>query len=263
MTPALYRLPGKVEYPATRLLCFTYAGGNGNEYRVWNNQLSPKIEQMLVQMPGRGRRFAEDCAGDLYELIDEIVESVRALDDLPLVFFGHSMGCIIAYETAHALIQRGMTGPSHLFLSGRKAAHLPLNRRSYYDLPDHELLSELKRLGSANNELLDNRELVDLMLPILRADFKLHDNYRFTQREKLTATMTVLGGTQDPTYDSAELARWSELTTGETELIFFRDGHFFTERFQAEIADIINQKIAAQYPVSGDFRVPDTEHLPN
>lgn len=252
MKRILHRLPCDVERRRARLLCFTHAGGNTSEYRGWNDQLRPEIEQVLVQMPGRGCRYSEPCAEDVSSVVGEIVESLKMLDELPVAFFGHSMGCIIAYETTAAMIDCGMAPPSHLFFSGRKAAHLLLNRSPYYELEDEALIAEIKRLGCTGNELLDNEELVKLTLPVLRADFKLHDDYRFTPRKKLPVSMTVFGGTNDPSYELAELTRWGELTTREADVFVFRGGHFFVERHQAEITDIVNRRICRPNRVAGD-----------
>lgn len=261
MKSVLCRLPADTGSPRARLLCFTYAGGNGSEYRAWRERLAPAIELALVQMAGRGRRFAEPCVDQVNEVVAEVVDAASALGDLPLALFGHSMGSIVAYETTHALAECGAAAPSHLFVSGRKAAHVPLNRHTYYDLPDRELLDELRRLGSVNHELLDNEELAELMLPVIRADFRLHDDYRFVQREKLAVPITVLGGTEDPSCDPAELSRWGELTTGATESLLFPGGHFFVEHCAAEIAEVVNGKMAPLVSMTGGCRVPEAREV--
>lgn len=226
-----------------RLICFSCAGGNGSEYFRWKNLLDDDIEIGVFTLPGRGSRFGERCVTDLSAVVSEVSAQVADFSDKPYAFLGHSLGSLLAFEICHGLQKSAARLPEHLFLSGRKAAHLPLTRRTYYDLPDQQLLAEVTKLGASNNSLLENTEFVELLLPILRADFQLNDSYQYTHTELLPVPITTFCGRQDTAVAADDVARWRELSTAKVRSHLFDGGHFFIEQHAADIARIITAQM--------------------
>jgi pyochelin biosynthetic protein PchC len=117
-----------------RLVCFPHAGGSAAAYRTWAGELPENVETVAVQYPGRADRWAEPAHKTMSGLADNVAEALSDLAAKPYVFFGHSMGAAIAYETSLRLRDTGLPEPRLLVVSGRAPAqpprHRPPRRRS-------------------------------------------------------------------------------------------------------------------------------------
>src|ERR1051325_10798789 len=181
-----------------RLFCFPYAGGSSLIYRQWHESLPYDVEVCLVQLTGRGSRLMETPYKRVGPLVEAVAGAIQPLLDRPFAFFGHSMGAIICFELArHLRRQRPDTQPAYLFVSGRRAPQFPDTDRVTYDLPEPELIAELRRLHGTPQEVLEHPELMRLMLPLLRADFELVQTYEYTPEPPLGCPIAVFGGLQD------------------------------------------------------------------
>jgi len=187
-----------------RLFCFPYAGGSARIYRSWARHLPSCVEVCPVQLPGRDRRIAEPPFTNVQLLVEAAVAALRPLFDKPFAFFGHSMGALIGFELAHYVRAELGVSPKHIFASGRRAPQMS-REQSIYDLPKEELLAELHRLKGTPPDVLEHPDLMELMLPLLRADFSLGDTYVFSERPPLSCPITVLGGLLDSHESRAEL----------------------------------------------------------
>lgn len=203
------------------LVCLPHAGGTADFYRDWAPRLPPHIELFAVQYPGRRERISEPPITDMGRLADAIGAVLTRLDR-PYALFGHSMGAAIAYEA----VLRTPSDPVRLFVSGREAPRRSrpgqVHRRG-----DEGLLAELKRLGGTPAELLDDSELRALVLPSVRADYRLIETYRPTVAEPLSCPVTAFVGESDPDAPIAEVAEWAETTDAGFELRLFLGDHFY------------------------------------
>src|SRR5437763_15337105 len=155
-----------------RLFCFPYAGGGDSVFRAWQKGLSEAIEVCPVQLPGRGARISEPPFTELSPLVRAAAQALAPHLDKPFAFFGHSMGALICFELARHLRKDGGPQPVHLFVSGRCGPQTP--REPFAgDLPDSEFQEMLRRYNGTPEEVLENRELMELLLPAVRADFAL------------------------------------------------------------------------------------------
>lgn len=162
------------------------------------------------------------------DLVEGLIKALMPLlSDLPFVFFGHSLGAIVALETTRRLIRDHRLVPAHLIVSARPAPHLPLRRTPVFDLPRSALEQWLRRLNGTPELVLQNQELMDLMLPMLRADLHIDDTYRTTAEPVLPCRLTVLGGHQDSEATPEELREWRFYTEGAFELHLLQGNHFF------------------------------------
>src|SRR5579871_5186636 len=173
-----------------RLFCFPYAGGGAAIFRDWPRLLPPTIELFAVQLPGRGNRFHEPLRRDVAGIVRDLATAMEPFLDRPYVTFGHSLGTILSYELIRELARRGLRSPRHAFMSGRGApgAH----RRTVRHLqPDHQFLDTLRNMRGTHDELLRDPELMELLMPTIRADFALAENYVCNQPMPLPCTISV------------------------------------------------------------------------
>ncbi|MFB6850433.1 thioesterase II family protein [Streptomyces sp. NPDC056373] len=234
-----FRRFGDAEPDALRLICFPHAGGAASAYVPLSRLLRPHVEVRAVQYPGRQDRRMETPVADIGELAAAVAQKLQDEETAaPYAFFGHSMGALIAYESARILEERGARPPRRLFLSARGA---PGPRRSPHDaLPDDEaILAAVRRLGGTGVALLDDPELVAMVLPALRADYAALAAYSWTPREPLHMPVTVLCGDADPVVPVEEAAGWRAFTRAETEVRVFPGGHFYVDQQLDDVAEVV------------------------
>ncbi|MFF1918024.1 thioesterase II family protein [Streptomyces sp. NPDC058239] len=209
----------------TRLVCFPHAGGSASYYFPVSRTLSPEIDVLAIQYPGRQDRRAEPCVPDLRTLADLVVQRLAPWLDRPLALFGHSMGATLAFEVAVRL-ERSGTVPLSLFASGRRA---PSRHRTetVHLLDDDGLIANVKRLSGTATQILDDDEVLRMVLPSIRSDYKAAETYRYQPVPRLHCPVVVLTGDQDPQVTLDEAEAWANHTTGTFELTRFSGGHFF------------------------------------
>ncbi len=213
--------------PRVRLFCFPYAGGSAAIYRTWGEVLPPDVEVQAVQLPGREWRLKEEPYTRVLPLVEELAVVLKGLLETPFAFFGHSLGAIVSFELARELRRRGLPAPEHLFLSGHSAPQLPREEPDIHDAPDELFYEGLRRLDGTPDELLSNEELMELLLPAMRADFAMAETYELAPEPPLDCPLSIFGGLGDLATDRAKLEPWAEHTTGEFKLRMVPGGHFF------------------------------------
>lgn len=222
---------------AIRLVCFPHAGGSANYYLSLSESLAPAIEVLAVQYPGRQDRHQERRVENISDLADLIFAALKSWNDRPFAFFGHSLGAILAFEVARRFQQLDQA-PVRLFVSGRAA---PTRYRNdwIHRRDDTGVVAELHRIGGTDRALLNDPELLKLILPTIRSDYKALETYVFTPAPPLNCAITALIGTSDPKVTAAEAAAWAEQCAGEFELYTFPGGHFYLDERQPEVIDAI------------------------
>ena len=122
------------------------------------------------------------------------------------------MGGLVSFELAHLLRKEYNLIPDHLFISGRRAPQIPETKPQIHRLDEPKFINELGRLNGTPKAVLENAELMELFLPILRADFTAIETYVYTPRPRLNCPITVLGGLQDFEVGCEDLEAWREQT---------------------------------------------------
>lgn len=211
-----------------RLLCFPYAGGGASLFRAWAAAAPPEVEICAVQLPGRESRLSHPPLDGLAErLLPALAEQVLPLFDRPLAFFGYSMGALIGYDLARHLRDRAGREPAALAVAAYQAPHLPYRAAPIHHLPDEEFIARLRLIGGTPSAVLDNPEFMELMLPALRADFKLCETYRHLPGPPLACPVTAFGGLDDQRIAYADIAAWRQHAAGRFRQHMFAGGHFF------------------------------------
>jgi len=228
-----------------RLFCFPHVGGGASIYRSWPQRLDERIELLAVELPGRGRRFGEAPFRSLAEALRIFHASLDAsFFDKPFFLFGHSMGALLAYEWSWMLAEQGRVLPKALALSAFGAPHRAAPpRRFLHDLPDLEFIGELQRLKGTPSEVLQHRELMDLLMPMIRADLQMVETYRHAPRGKLTLPFLLMGGQEDVEVAQERLEAWRELTDAGCKLEIFPGDHFFIQSAKDRVIDRLSHEI--------------------
>jgi len=211
--------------PQSRLVCFPHAGGGMNSFQAWRASLSAACELVTIKYPGRDTRWSEPLPHSLPALAGMIAGAVVALLDRPTVFYGHSMGALLAFEVARRLPRQGL---AHLFVAAHPAPHLPYRGEAVSDLPAAELVERLRAMGGTPDAVLADAELLELLLPAIRADFAMCERYRFEPGPPLTVPITALGGDRDAHVAPGEVAAWREHTSVRFAHHRIAGGHFFS-----------------------------------
>lgn len=241
-------LNGAGRSPKFRLFCFHHAGGNSQVFRNWHQELPTSVQVGAIELPGHGLRFSEPVLDRWQPVVLGITEHLLPLLDLPYVLFGHSMGALLAFETARALQRAGLPKPRALFVSGRGAPHRPRKRPPIHALPEAQFLQALREYNGCPPEVLASRELLDLFMPILRADFAIGETYSFSPGGLLDHPVRVLIGQDDGMVDADDLARWSEITVADTTQHVFAGGHFYLQAERHHILRLVMRTLLGGEP---------------
>ena len=223
----LMRWPSSSQ-PRLRLICLPYAGGAASVYAPWRAHMPGGVELCSVQLPGRERRLREAPIDSMETLITVLTRALEPFLDRPFALFGHSMGSLIAFELAHRLRVEGLPGPLHLFLSAMYAPAQLRQRPQLHELPDSELMDAVRTLSGTPQLVLDNRELMQAMLPALRADFRLIETYRYRQQARLRCPLSLCGG-KDDRITRRDLAAWRSEVASSFCLRLFPGDHFYLQ----------------------------------
>ncbi|CDM92286.1 Thioesterase (modular protein) [Xenorhabdus bovienii] len=234
----LFIIPEPANSPRLRIFCFPYAGGSAKTYLDWAEHFTDNIEIVAVQPPGRTTRLDEAPYEDLYSLVDELMAHAEFITKIPYAFIGHSLGCRVAFELACKLQSCGYPVPVHFFVSGCTAPHLRHNFPDTHDLPHDEFIRELRKMNGATDEVLLNSELMDFLLPVLKADFKMAETYQ-AKRCLLKSPITVLSGDSDPDIKPIELYAWSELSSESLTVQYIPGDHFFIDQNKEKVIEVM------------------------
>ncbi|MEV0733905.1 alpha/beta fold hydrolase [Polymorphospora sp. NPDC050346] len=220
-----------------RLVCFPHAGGSAVAFHQTSKALSPVAEVLSLQYPGRQDRLGEPCLDSIGDLADAIVAVLSRTLDRPLVFLGHSMGAVIAFEVAVRLERQGVV-LRRLFASGRRAPSR-VRDESIHLGTDDELVAEVQRLSGTEESLLTDPVVLSIVLPALRADYRAVETYRHAGGARLSCPVTVLTGDRDPRVSLDEAHDWAGHTTADCDVKVFTGGHFFLNDHPAQINDLL------------------------
>jgi medium-chain acyl-[acyl-carrier-protein] hydrolase len=222
-----------------RLFCFPYSGAGSSLYAGWRKAFPEEIAVMPVELPGRGMRFAEPPFTRIEPMVGAAAVALMPLFSRPFALFGHSMGALAAFELARYLQRNHGIQPTHLFVSGHGAPHLPDDGEHVHDLSDDKLVAKLREMNGTAEEVLAHPELRELLLPVLRADFSVCETYHYAVGEPLGCPISALGGLADPYVDRDALNAWNIHTRSSFSMHMFSGDHFFLQSEESSVLQIL------------------------
>jgi surfactin synthase thioesterase subunit len=234
-----------------RIVCFPHAGGSATAFKDLAKALPATFDVVSVQYPGRQDRYREAPFTDLAALVETVAEELArelATDGRPYALFGHSMGALVAFETARLLIQRELPLPQRLFLSGRGGPATGCLPYHLYD--DDDVLADVRRLGGMEQAMLDDPDILELVLPALRADYRALGTYSWQGGEPLTVPVTALTGDSDPMMTVEDAGTWRAHTTGDFAVKVFPGGHFYLFDHPGQVASAVTEGLLTGAAVS-------------
>jgi medium-chain acyl-[acyl-carrier-protein] hydrolase len=226
-----------------RLFCFPYAGTGASIFRTWSDGLPADVEVCPVQFPGRGTRLMESPFTQLSPLVQALAEALVPLLDKPFAFFGHSLGALVGFELARQLRRHSGVQPVGLFVSADRAPQIPPRDRPLHALPEGEFLNELRRLNGIPGKVLEDIELMQIMLPVLRADFAVYETYVYTTEPPLDCPISTFGGLQDHRVSRGDLEAWRDQTNASFSLQMLPGDHFFLNKAQPLLHQVLSQEL--------------------
>ncbi|HET9899066.1 MAG TPA: thioesterase domain-containing protein [Streptosporangiaceae bacterium] len=247
MTERLVRSPwlpfGSKQDASVRLLCLPHAGAGATVYRTWASGLPGWIGACPVQPPGREKRRSEPILTAVRPLVESLAPDVAALVRPPYAIFGHSTGALCSFELIHELRRIGGPLPVHLFVAGRRAPQIPMDRTPLEGLSIEELTVTLRNMGGTPEEILADRDMVGLIRPMLIADFSVNESYSYTQVPALDLPITAFAGASDPGANVSQLAAWKEQTSARFHLHTLGGGHFAVFDHASDVLAVIAESL--------------------
>ncbi|WNI32320.1 thioesterase domain-containing protein [Streptomyces sp. ITFR-6] len=232
--------------PAVRLICMPYAGAGASVYRAWPGLLPDSVEVLALQPPGREDRAREDPPVDLRALVRACAIALRPFCTGRFVLYGHCAGALLAHDVAHEMARRFDVRPRRLIAAAQPAPYVASAQAPLYELPDEEFTEAVRLRGGLPRELLANPDMLEFLLPMLRADFALWERYEHERRPALPCPVTTLRGRDDPVV-SGDLARtWRECTEQGHDHHEVDGGHYFVNRMTRGTARTIAHAVLAE-----------------
>ncbi|MEE1926278.1 thioesterase domain-containing protein [Pseudomonas sp. 148P] len=233
--------------PGLTLFCLPYSGASATCYSPWKARMPAWLKIRPLELPGRGMRMIEPLHTDMVQLANRLADDIASELQRPYALFGHSLGGLLAFELAHVLRDRGLPAPLALFTSATAG---PSRRDvSEYAIAksDDELIARLRELGGTSESVIANQELLELVLPILRADFLVCGSFVYGQRTPLAVPIHVFGGKRD-SVSVDELLDWQDETSTGFSLDMFEGHHFYLideqERLLRQLRRYADQHLA-------------------
>jgi len=226
----------------TRLFLFPFAGGSSQALRRFAAGFTLPVKVEFLDYPGHGRRFGESLLHSTQAMADDALARMReaiAANREPYALFGHSLGAQVAFLVARRIQREGLPSPERLFVSARRAPSLLEDKRLWSSYSDAELTGTIRDLGGTPPEVLESPELLELFLPILRADISALENGNPESPGGLAIPITVLRGRDDDVSAEGALA-WSRETSAGCDQFVFPGGHFFVLDHSAMVAERIS-----------------------
>lgn len=212
-----------------------HAGAGVSAVRSLGLCLRGSVATRAVRLPGREARQSETPIDDLDLLADPLSQAIAVdLDDRRAVLYGHCSGSVLAYEVACLLPQASL---AQLVVSAHQAPDAVPSPGSWR-LPDEEFLARVQIDGYIPPQVLADPELIDMVLPALRADYRAIETHTSRLR-LLLAPVLALVGREDHAVSVAEVARWEQFTEGAFQLRELSGGHNLLLDRPGEVAEAL------------------------
>jgi surfactin synthase thioesterase subunit len=240
-----------------RLFCFHYGGGSSTSFYPWISKIPSFIELMAVELAGRGRNMSQPLLTNVHDITALMIEEIKYYLDKPFIFFGHSVGSLICFDLTKAMREQNLQIPMHLILSGSMAPHTLHKRKHICHLDDIAFTEELKVYNGIPQEVQNEPSLMEMFLPIIRADMSIIENYNHSQDKPLDCNITTIAGKNDPTVAIEDVQAWKSHTMLSHNHYTLDGDHFFIKTELQEVINIVLQTINMHF--EEDYSEPRTK----
>jgi surfactin synthase thioesterase subunit len=238
---------------ALRLFCLPYAAGSARIFRGWHRDLPRPVDVCPLELPGHGRRSREDPIDDLEPIMADLLGKVLRKTDLPIAIFGYDYGALLGFELAHRLEHRHGIMPQHLFVAAMRSPVWPRPTNPVSEMSEERFKELLRRPGGNSADLLEIDSLMEFAIRVLRADFRVADNYRRQPGELLSCPITAFRGRDDAGVSSQSIRAWNVCTSGLFQWHEVPGGHYFLyrareiflDKLSAELRAYVRQRVAS------------------
>ncbi len=231
-----------------RLFCFTFAASSAQLFHGWNDHVPEWIEVSGCELPGHGGRLAETPVSNQHEAAIEIADMLEPAIDRPYALFGHCLGAAQAYEATRLLRQRGKAQPVRLFSSGARGPHLGIPIADVESMDDDVFIEHMHQAYAAPIAFLRHPEMRPLFLPMVRADARMTQNYRYVSGPPVDYPVTAVAGETDPDVQMEHLVAWRDHTTAPVTARIYPGNHFFFIDSAPQLLADFARELAASLP---------------
>jgi medium-chain acyl-[acyl-carrier-protein] hydrolase len=232
---------GTCATPWIRLFCFPFAGAGSLLFAAWPKYFSPLgIDVCAVALPGRDARSAEPLETDIHLLAERVVQGLGPYLDRPFALFGHSMGALLAYEVARRMRDHA---PVLVIASSCRAPHHPDPEPFVHLLPVADVIAELARYGGTHDDVLANPELVELTLPLIRADAQLTEAYDLVEAPPLSCPILAIAASNDHLVARDHVASWERYTSAGFKMVVVDGDHFVVRTARTKITSVVAEEL--------------------
>jgi medium-chain acyl-[acyl-carrier-protein] hydrolase len=230
---------------ALRLFCFPHAGAGSVIFRDWYADFPETIDVCAIEPPGRLARRRERAIGEVGAFAKALAAALDPYLDLPFAFLGYSLGALMAFETARELRRLRKLEPTQLIVAAHRAPHMPRRYPAISNEPKFAFVRELEtRYGPFEPMIKADPEMLDLIVDIMRVDLGMLENYRYQEEEAFRCPIVAIGGSEDASMITAELAAWRTHTAGPFHEHWLPGGHFFLRNRGPELRGLVRDAIS-------------------
>lgn len=240
--------PGLNPEARLRLFCFPYSGAGASIFYGWSKDLPSIIEVYPVQLPGRENRLVDPPFSRMEDLVEAACGALLPHLDKPFAFFGHSLGALLGFELARTLRRDHDVRPVHLFVSSHAAPQISDNEPPIHDLPEPAFIAKIRSLNGMSKAILESHELMELLVPILRADFSVCETYAYEDEEPLDCPISAYGGLQDEHVSRTDLDAWRLQTSRAFSLRMFPGDHFYLNTDRSRLLHAVMKDLKLTTP---------------
>lgn len=245
----MFQLAPSFEGHIARLFCIPHAGGGPSAYRGWREALAPDLDVAIIELPGREARFREAPYRKIDDLVSHLADAVlsKTEDGQPFAFFGNSLGGLVAFETLHRIRTQSGLEAEHLFVSAVGAPHMPTQWGPIAQLSDSDFIREIRaRYDGIPAAVLEDVDLFEAMLPMLRADMDVVESYKLQPPRPLVCPITAFSGMRDRAVQAKDVEAWSEQTISSFTHIRLDEDHLYLQSARGYLTAQIRNTLLRQ-----------------
>lgn len=224
------------------LFCLPHAGGNKYAYQPFIEAAPDFIDVKVLEYPGRGEKSSQALITDAISLAELMLNEIRDQLGTPYSIYGHSMGTLIGLLLLRKIEENGLKMPEFVFFTGSEGPRSRKFEKDRHLLPKDELIEELRLLGGVTEDVLNEPDIMDFFLPIIRADFQAIESFKYFETAPLNVPMTIAIGTQEKV-SSDQAKSWQHETRFPLEIMQFHGNHFFIFDHAKRILNLISEKV--------------------